>query len=180
MITLGTSLDNKPVLSLRTGMPIGRTISPLIDPNNLKIIGWHAEDRFSKSQGILLSQDVRDFLPQGLIVDDHDAITDPSELVRLKDLLNLEFKLIGMPVVTENSKKLGKVSDFSFEKNGFFVQKIYVARSVFKSLVTDSLIIDRSQIVEITLQHIVVKDSVITEKVKSPAKSGVITPQFAN
>jgi|SRR5690606_4274440 len=175
MLSLGQPLENQPILSLQTGSPVGQVLTPLINPNNLKIEGWHAEDRFDKRKGILLSQDIRDILPQGFVVNDHEAITDPSELIRLKDILELNFVLNGMPVYTESKKKLGKVTDYSFEREGSTIQKIYVAQSILKSLGGGNLIIDRSQIIEITRTRIVVKDAAVTLTDEQPA----VAPQFA-
>lgn len=175
MLSLGQPLENKSILSLRTGTPVGQALSPLINPNNLKIEGWHAEDRFDKRRGILLAQDIRDILPQGFVVNDHEAISDPSELVRLKDLLELAFEIVGKPVYTEGKKRLGKVSDYAFERDGFFIQKLYVAQNVLKNFSGGSVIVDRSQIVEITRRKIIVKDAIVTEK----SEQGAVAPQFA-
>ncbi len=176
MLSLGQSLQNKPILSLRTGTPVGQALGPVINPDNLKIEGWHAEDKFTRKRGVLLSLDIRDILPQGFVVNDHEAISDVSELVRLKDILKLNFELIGMPVYTEHKKKLGKVSDFSFERDGFFIQKLYVAQSIIKNFSGGSVIVDRSQIIEITRSRIVVKEAVVTET----AEQGAVAPQFAS
>jgi sporulation protein YlmC with PRC-barrel domain len=176
MLSLGSSLQNKQILSLRTGASIGQALEPLVNPNNLKLEGWHAEDRFTKRKGILLTQDIRDILPQGFVVNDHEAISDPSELVRLKDVLELHFELIGKPVYSDTKRRVGKVSDFSFEQEGFFIQKLYVAQSVIKSLSGGNVIIDRSQIVEITHARIVVKESTV----KEGSEQAAIAPSFAS
>jgi uncharacterized protein YrrD len=168
MLSLGQPLENKPILSLRTGAPVGQALTPLINPNNLKIEGWHAEDRFNHRRGILLSQDIRDILPQGFVVNDHESISDTAELIRLKDTLELNFEIMGKPVFTESKKRLGKVSDYSFDREGFFIQKLYVAQSLIKSFSGGNLIVDRSQIVEITRSRVVVKDEVVTDMADQP------------
>ncbi len=176
MLSLGKPLENKPILSLRTGATVGLALAPLINPNNLKIEGWHAEDRYDKRRGVVLSQDIRDILPQGFVVNDHDAVSDISELIRLKDILELNFELTGKPVLTESKKRLGKVSDYAFEREGFFVQKLYVEPGVLKSFSGSSVIVDRGQIIEITRDKIVVKDAVVTEN----ASQGAVSPSFAS
>src|ERR1039458_3073195 len=115
MLQLSDSILNKPVLSLRTNTVVATATSPIINPNNLKIEGFYCDDSFSRSQLILLYQDIRDFIHQGFVVNDHDVLVDPSELIRLKDLLDLNFTLIGKQVETIDKKKLGKVSDFATE-----------------------------------------------------------------
>lgn len=158
MLQLSAAIIGKSILSLQTGSPVGETLGVIINPNNLKIEGFYCQDRFEKKQMILLSQEVRDILPQGLVVNDHHALTDPEELVRLKDILELRFELIGKPVHTASRARVGKVADFAVDSQSLYVQKLYVARSILKSLNTGQLSVDRSNIVEITNRKIVIQE----------------------
>lgn len=161
MLQLSGALINRPVLSLRTGTAVGTAERPIINPNNLKIEGFYCTDRFDKKgHRILLYQDVRDVMKQGLVVDDHEAMTDPDELVRLQDVMKINFDLIGKPVVTESKERIGKVSDFATEVETMYIQKLYVAQPLRKSLTGGSLSVDRSQIIEITNRRIVIQDLV--------------------
>src|SRR5579864_7400151 len=107
MLQLSGSLINRPVLSLRTGTVVATILAPIINPNNLKIEGFYCQDRFQKTRLVLLYQDIRDVLPQGLVVNDHDVLSEPEELVRLHDIMKLQFELIGKPVVTVSKDKIG-------------------------------------------------------------------------
>jgi uncharacterized protein YrrD len=158
MLRLSESLLNRPVMSLRTGQPVATALEPIINPNNLKIEGFYCSDRFSKDELILLYQDIRDIISQGFIIDDHDVLTSPEELVRLKEVMDIHFKLIGKPVVTVNKQRVGKVSDFATEIETMYVQKIYVTQGVIKSLTSGTLGIDRNQINEITDRRIIVNE----------------------
>ncbi|HET9174557.1 MAG TPA: hypothetical protein VFN56_04760 [Candidatus Saccharimonadales bacterium] len=158
MLQLSASILAKSVLSLRTGTPIATVTAPIFNPNNLKIEGFFVEDRFDKTPLVLLYQDIRETLPQGFVVNDHDVLTDPSELVRLKQLLSLRFELLGKQVETTSKQKLGKVSDYAVETETMYVQKLYVAQSILKSFTGGSLSIDRTQINEITPRRIIVND----------------------
>lgn len=145
-------------MSLRTGQPVATIISPIFNPNNLKIEGFYCNDKFSKATLVLLYQDIRDVVLQGIVINDHDVLTNPEELVRLKDIMELNFQLIGKPVVTLSKKHIGKVSDYSTEIETMYVQKLYVSQSLLKSLSGGSLGIDRSQINEITDKKIIIND----------------------
>lgn len=169
MLQLSASLLNKSVLSLRTGSPVATVTAAIINPNNLKIEGFYCEDRFEKKQLILLYQDIREMLPQGYVVNDHDALTEPEELIRLKKVLELDFDLIGKQVVTVSKEKVGKVSDYATEMETMFIQKIYVAQSILKSFTGGSLSIDRSQINEITPQRIIINDLLKKAPAAAPA-----------
>ena len=169
MLQLSESLLNKPVMSLRTGQPVATAVTPIINPNNLKIEGFYCNDRFSKGQLVLLYQDIRDIIPQGFVVDDHDVLVEPEELVRLKDILEIDFKLIGKPVETISKEHVGKVSDYATEMETMYIQKLYVSQNMFKSLTGGNLGVDRNQINEITDKKII-----INELLKgAPAAAGV-------
>lgn len=158
MLQLSDAVLQKPVLSLQTGAPVGTTLSIIVNPNNLKIEGFYCQDRFEKKVLILLTQDIRDILPQGIVVNDHHALTEPDELVRLKNILDLKFELINKPVYTTTKTRVGKISDYALDDNGLYIQKLYVARSILKSFGTAQLSIDRNDIVEITSRKIVIND----------------------
>lgn len=170
MLQLSASLLNKSVMSLQTGTAIASVIGPVINPNNLKIEGFYCQDS-RKQQSILLSQDIRDILPQGFAVNDHAALSEPHELVRLKEILDLNFVLSGKPVVTTAKQKVGKVNDYAFETESMMIQKLYVSQSVFKSLTGGSLSIDRSQIQEITPSRIIVQDLLKKVPAAAPASA---------
>lgn len=169
MLQLSGSLLKKPVLSLRTGEPVATVIAPIFNPSNLKIEGFYCEDSVNRQQLVLLYQDIRELSSEGYIVNDHDVLVDADDLVRLKDLLNLQFEIIGKKVYTINRNKVGKASDYAVETETMFVQKIYVSQSIIKSLAGGSLSVDRTQINEITKDKIIINDLLQDAKVPMPA-----------
>lgn len=169
MLKLSASLLNKSVLSLRTGGPVGTVLRPIIKPDNLKIEGFYCQDRFEKRELVLLYQDIRDLLPQGFVVNDHDVLTEPDELVRLRKVFDADFDIMGKEVVTSDKQKVGKVNDYAVETETMFIQKIYVSQSILKSLTGGSLSIDRNQVIEVTPKHIVINELLKTSPAAAPA-----------
>jgi uncharacterized protein YrrD len=149
---------NRDVLSLRTGSPIAQITASIINPDNLKIEGFYCTEFDTKQQMVLLYQDIRDILPQGVVVNDLDALSEPEELIRLKKILEMDFELLGKPVVTISNEKIGKVSDYAFETATLYIQKVYASQSLLKSLTVGSLSIDRNQIQEITPKKVIIQD----------------------
>lgn len=131
-------------------------LAPLINPNNLKLEGFWCKN--GRRQQILVAQDVRDVLPQGIVVNDEDVLSDPSELVRLKEIVAINFELLGKPVETSGGQKLGKINDYATETGSMIIKKLYVAQPIYKNFSGGTLGIDRTQIVEITDKKIVVND----------------------
>jgi len=170
MLQLSQRLFNCPILSLRTGGVIAVASEPIINPNNLKVEGFYCVDRFDKKISlILLYQDIREVIPQGIVVNDHEVLSQKDDIIRLKDLINLHFSLLGKPVVTDTNVKIGRVNDFAVEVESMFIQKLYVSQALRKSLSTSALSIDRSQIVEITDRKIIINDLTQTSTVGAAA-----------
>lgn len=161
MLRLSNNYTNRSILSLRTGGVIGVAIEPVINPNNLKIEGWYALNHFEKGDFILPAREIRDFITKGLVVDDHDSLTHPDDMIRMKETLDVHFDLIGKSVVSESKKRLGKIADYAVDESSYYIQKLYVNPSILRGLVNEQLLIDRSQIVEITNKKIIVQDPTV-------------------
>jgi hypothetical protein len=173
MLFMSKNLFNQPVMSLRAGNQIAVAIEPIINPHNLKILGWWCNSSSANGRVVLLVEDVREMMPTGLAVNDDEALSQTDDLVRHKEILNIKFQLMEKPVKTKR-QKLGKVNDFSYN-DGMFVQKLYVARPVTKIFSSeDTLVIDRTQIIEVTDSYILVKDTEI--KATSEEVAGAAVP----
>ncbi len=169
MLQLSATLINNNLLSLRTGEVSASVTAPNFNPNNLKVEGFYCQDKFSKKELILVYQDIRDIVPKGYVVNDFDVLVEAEDLVRLKDVLELNYQILGKTVQTTSKKKIGKVVDYATEMETMFVQKIYVGQSIIKSFNGGSLSIDRSQVNEITPSKIIINDLLEGSAVRASA-----------
>jgi len=143
----------------------------IINPNNLKVEGFYCQDSAERhKQLVLLYQDIRDVIPQGVVVNDHDALTEPEELVRLKEVMRIDYELLGKLVITTDKQKIGKVNDYAVETTSMYIQKLYVSQSMFKSFTGGNLGIDRTQIVEVDDKKVTINE--LRQKV--PARAGAV------
>jgi sporulation protein YlmC with PRC-barrel domain len=173
MLQLSASLiANKSVLSLRTGAPVANILNPIVNPNNFKIEGFFCEDKFNKTRLVLLCQDIRDIVPNGYIVNDHDVLVEPTELVRLKEILQINYEVINKQVITIDKEKVGKVNDYAVETSSMYIQKIYVSQSIMKSFTGGNLSIDRNQINEVTPNQIIINELMEKAPLAAAASAG--------
>lgn len=156
MLQFAKSFINRPIYSLRTNRAVAFTTRPIINPANLKIEGFYCTDSVDKRELILLYQDIRDIMPRGLIINDHDVLAEQKDLVRLRRVFNIDLELIGKKVITIDKQRLGKVTDFAVEVETMYIQKIYVSQGLMRNLTGGNLGIDRNQIHEVTNTKIVV------------------------
>ncbi|HEX5447911.1 MAG TPA: hypothetical protein VFW90_01785 [Candidatus Saccharimonadales bacterium] len=174
MLMLSKSLVNRPIVSLRSGGEIAVAVEPIINPHNLKILGWWCRMPGGQRE-VLLTDDIREMMPGGIAINDESALSPPEDLVRHQEVLDINFELINKLVKTKR-QKLGKVSDYSYN-DGLFVQKLYVARPLRKVLTTDdTLLIDRTQIIEVTDHYILVRDVEAKDSAEELATAGAAAP----
>lgn len=168
MLIAASRLDNAPVMSLQTGGQLARTKRPVIDPRNLSIIAYELDGpSLDTRPSFLLIQDVRELSNLGLIVDSSDEFVGVNDVIKLKEVHDFEFTLIGKNVVDQNKHKLGKVSSYSIEPESFLIKQLNVRRPLLKSFNDTELLIDRTQITEITDDTITIAHD---EREPSPVK----------
>lgn len=158
MLSLSNSLVNKQVLSLRSSTPVADVEGVIINPDNLKVEGFYCKDLYNKKSLVLTIGDIRETTFDGYIVNDHEVLVDPEDLIRLREVLNLNFVLIGKSVETVSKEKIGKVSDYVTDTDSMFIQKLYVSRPLLKALNNNTFIVDRNQINEINSSKIIIND----------------------
>ena len=183
MLVSASNLIDCPVLSLHVGGQIARVTELVVDPDNLSLIAVRVDGSLIKDEegDILMMDSVREFSRAGMIIDSEDEFVREDDIVRVKKVLDLNFELRGLKVVTKTKAKLGKVSDFVLQSNTWNVQQLIVQRPVMKAFIDPELTIDRSRVVEVDDYKITVKEE--QEKTKSKVKSAPIeelVPDFVN
>lgn len=179
MLVMNSRLIGAPVLSVQAGGPIGRIVDAIVDPDNLSVIAFHVDGPpINKQQNILDVRSVREYSSYGFVIDDIDELVSPDDVIRINNILKLNFNLLSLKVETKKGSKLGKVQDFTLTSEDFIIQQIIVKRPMIKSLNDPELTIPRSEIVEITDYKIIVKEEEKT--IKKKAEKQEFVPNFVN
>lgn len=162
MQVLNQKLIDTPVMSLQSGDSLGVTSEIIIDPRKLQIAAFYVSGPRIQATSILHTEDIREIGSLGMIVDSADNIMELDEnLVRLNEIINFNFVLIGKPVIDDTKKKLGKVVEYSIDTLNFNIQKLYVSQSVIKNFSSSNLVINRSQVVEVTDHAVIVRSATV-------------------
>lgn len=186
MLMVGSNLTNFPVLSLHVGGEIARTKKAIIDPEDLRIIAYTLEGAIIQNDpdvgNILDLADVREMSEKGFIVDSADVFTTRDDVIKLDEIMSLDFDLVGLKVVDQRGKKLGKIIDYTIDSGSFMVYQLIVQRPVMASFIDPQLTINRSQIVEIDDFKVTIKHSTSKVKVKKAkeAPEEEFVPNFSN
>lgn len=183
MLINGSKLVDCPILSLHIGGEIARVVEPIVDPNSLKVIGFKVEGKLVNEDtgDILPIESVREFSRMGMIVDSIDELVDGTDIVKIKNVLELDFHLVGHKVVTRKQVKLGRVNDYTLEISGWSIQQLIVQRPIMKAFFDPELIISRAKIIEVDDEQVVVKDEHDRAKTKIEAAApATFVPNFVN
>lgn len=157
MLLLSEKLRNVPIMSLQTGTKLANTDEPIIDPGNLTIIACYVQSpNLDTSPSVLYMDDIREAGELGFIIDDSTNLMPLDGLVRLQEIINEGFNLIGITVVDKMGKKIGKVTDYSFTPDTFVIQQIIVQPGMLQSLIDGTRVIHRKQIIDVTPKQIVI------------------------
>ncbi|MCU0667343.1 MAG: hypothetical protein MUF85_01875 [Patescibacteria group bacterium] len=174
MLLFGSSIVGSGLFSVRSSGRIGAVNSPLINPNNLHIDGFYCHTHNGQYSGIVIDQVIRAISYKGVIIDNHEDISEPNDLVRLKSVIDIKFQLIGKAVYSGNSK-IGKVINYVFDDKSLFIIKLHVQPSLLKSFGSSELIIDRQSIIEVSDSRITISDNTVKE---SPAVGQKFSTSF--
>lgn len=163
MLMLNSKIEKTPIMGLQTGSQLATTGEALVDPSNLQILAYYLENNsYSSEPQLVRVAELRELSRIGFIVDSGEDFIYHSDVIRIQDLINLDFHLIGMKVIDENGNNLGKIADFTFSFLNFTVQQLIIKRPFLKSLNTPELTIYRNQIIMIDNEKITIKSE--TEK----------------
>ena len=158
MLILGSRLTNTPIMGLQTGTRLAVTKNPVIDPGDLKIVAYEVEGPLlSERPSFIRIADVRELSDVGMIIDSNDELIGLKDVIAIQKIYELNFRLVGLNVIDEAKRKLGKVENYIIDTDNFSVQQLNVKQGMIKSLTDTELLIHRSQIVEINDYEVIVK-----------------------
>lgn len=157
--------DNAPVMSLQTGSELARTARAVINPHKLSVVAYELEGRLlDQHPSLLRIADIREIGPLGMIIDSVDELIGLSDVISIKEIYELGFELVGLRVIDERKRSVGRVVGYTVEAGNFVIQQIRVKRPLLKSFGDTELLIHRSQIIKLTDDVIIVKAPTIRHK----------------
>ena len=180
MLVTATRLIGTPILSMQAGGAITQIADIIVDPDNLRIIAFRLGGGVvSRSDtNILDVSSIREYSKYGIVIDSIDELVAPDDVIKISNILKLNFSLNGLKVKTRKGSKLGKVINYTVNSDDFIVQQIIVQRPIAKRLMDPELTISRKEIVEVTDYEIVIKDE--EKKLKEKAEKEEFVPNFVN
>ena len=180
MLVYASKLIGTPVLSVRAGGAVSAVSDIIVDPDQLKIIAFRLSGGVvgGGTPNLLDIKSIREYSSLGFVIDDVEELVNDDEIVRLSEVLALNFNLVGLKAESKSGSKLGKVIDYTASSDDFLVQQLIVHRPTFKSFIDPELTIPRQEIAEVTDYKVIVKDE--EKKIREKAAKEEFIPNFVN
>lgn len=156
MLIQAKDVLNKPVFAQDIEDTVGRISDIIIDPENGKIVAFSVA-RFLQKPKIVSEVDVLDLTKDGLLINSENALVLPSELVRIKEIIDQEIRIINSKAVTESKKSLGIIEDFLIDTETAGVAKFYIKGG----LLSPSVVLPIEKVVKIEKGKIIFTNDVL-------------------
>lgn len=172
MNKFASELVLKPVLVKQAiqsgeGALVGLVESLIINPDNGELAGLIVREGFGKKNlKTLAAKDILGISSEFYLVPNYETLGDLDEIVRLKEILDRDIKIIGNKVYTASGTYLGKVFDYTIDLSHFMISRIYVGSKLLGAF-SKQHIVAYKQIISIEKDRITVDDA--STKVKSPS-----------
>jgi len=116
-----------PVAAIDAERKIGEVKEIIVDPETGKLHGFLVKTGRVFSHTLALSiVDIKEWDPNGLVTSSVENLVEPSEIYRIKDVLDKNQLILNMHAQTESNKSLGLCENFLIDTVTESVVKFYL------------------------------------------------------
>lgn len=152
-----TTLLGNPIVNSQTGEELGEVYDVIIDVETGKLEAfWVKRGVLSGADKILSLHDVSEWKLK-VYVKDEDAIINPEEIIKVREIVQQNIHLYLHPVETLSGIKLGEVDDIFFDSMTGQILQIQVAKN-FCGFKYNKKLIAYTEIYEVNSKAVVLKD----------------------
>jgi sporulation protein YlmC with PRC-barrel domain len=174
MYALRSALIDCPVISLQTGQVVAWLKRPVLDIATLEVVALACRVPDSRQPRLIIAGDVRQYASDCVVIGSEDDLTHPDDIVRSNTSLKSYYSPLGKKVVSETGRKVGLVEDYVINLDTNRLQKLHVRKSVLHSwLGINLLLIDRTQITDVTPHRIVVREPTMSASLPADSQAAV-------
>lgn len=176
MYTLESNLVGRPIVSLQTGQVVAWAGPPVLDMATLEVMAFTCHTPHNNEPLLVMAADIRQYATDCLVIDDEEQLTSPEDIVRFRNTPDQQYSPLGKLVIADTGRRVGIVDDYNINLDTSRVHCLFIKQSFWRSWFAPDVIIDRTQIIDITPEKITVRDSTLTDTVISPKQIPEIHP----
>ncbi|KKQ72265.1 MAG: hypothetical protein US92_C0001G0186 [Candidatus Peregrinibacteria bacterium GW2011_GWA2_38_36] len=152
-----------PILSESERALVGAVADFIVNPSNGKIEGIAMDNGFKK---VIPAIDILK-LAMPVMISEMDAICDADDIIKIKNILSENKKIIGNKVFTKSGIFVGRVYDYAINLGSTCMTKLAIAKSFLGLFHINEILLPSSEIIEITPEKIIINDILERKKAKS-------------
>lgn len=146
-----------PVLQQDDGNPLAVLNDIIIDPDSGKVMAfWVKPVNIPLSNAIIETDSILEW-KKNIYLQDERQIMDPSDIIRISEVLERNTLFIGNRVQNKEGVKLGTVTNLTFDDRNFHLKQI-MSHKIFLLFTYQPRLFDYRAIISVNPDHIVVKD----------------------
>ena len=126
MEKLYSEIVNMPILVEDVRRPVGKVRDIVVDPENGNLVAFAVNSARTR---IIVPRDVEK-LGHYLLIRDRDDVCSSDEILRVKEILNSNIRILKSRVETADGEYLGRVYDYSIDITLGKLKKIFVAKNL--------------------------------------------------
>lgn len=151
MTILASKLINLPVAAVQQSRKVGKIASILVYPDGANWIGLELKHLPLAHSKVLSSSDVKSIDDEVVLIENEDLLIEPDEILRAREIADHNYNLIGLPVVSQDGTKIGKITDYLINVDVCQVTDFHVG-----GLMKQNRIINFKQVQELTWKRLLV------------------------
>lgn len=168
MIKFASELRLKPVLLRKELALVGVVEDLIVNPDTGEFAGLLVREGFGKKNIKTLPQkDLLSITSEYYLISEYSALGEIDEIVRLREILDKEVRIVGTKTYTVSGRLLGKCRDYTLNLTSMKIDKIYVDPPMLSTTMS-GYAIAYVQIVSIEKDKITVEDAFV--KAAKPVK----------
>lgn len=115
MEILASKFLNLPIAALEENRKVGNVSRILVYPDDASWLGVELKHLPLTPARILSATDIRSVDKEVILIESAEVLTEPAEILRVKEIIEHNFDLFGLPVVCRDGESLGKIIDFQID-----------------------------------------------------------------
>lgn len=170
MIRMISDIVGSNVILFQEKAKAGEVKELIIDCKDGAFLGLTVFDPIKRKDQVIPSSEITGTGKGFIMARDYNSLSEYDDVVKIKESLLNNPKIIGAKVETESGQKLGKVTDATIDFRLLSLERLFVASSSLVSFLSSDLIIPAKKIIEIKKNKIIVSDKYLKVPSKKVAK----------
>jgi uncharacterized protein YrrD len=158
MIVFTADVIGAEILLFQEHALLGKVSDIIFNPENGKVLGLYCFDPILKTKRVIVPSEIKRFSNHRILIEGYDSLSDPEDMIRIKEAEKVNAKIIKETVFTESGQKLGKVTGATIDTRSWELNRLYVNSAMGLQFLAKELIIPAKKIVKIDKKEIIVTD----------------------